>query len=116
MNKKKILCFCLALGAFSAMMAQETLSLSQCLQMAVENNLSLQKSRNEIAKGKYSISENQAKLLPQINAVAQLNDNFTPPVSVMDGSAYGKPYNVTKTCSIMLQQACSSRCRSTTRW
>ena len=47
MNKKKILCFCLALGAFSAMMAQETLSLSQCLQMAVENNLSLQKSRNE---------------------------------------------------------------------
>ena len=56
MNKKKILCFCLALGAFSAMMAQETLSLSQCLQMAVENNLSLQKSRNEIAKGKYSIS------------------------------------------------------------
>ena len=51
MNKKKILCFCLALGAFSAMMAQETLSLSQCLQMAVENNLSLQKSRNEIEKG-----------------------------------------------------------------
>ena len=40
---------------------------------------------------------NQAKLLPQINAVAQLNDNFTPPVSVTDGSAYGKPYNVTKT-------------------
>ena len=26
-----------------------------------------------------------------------LNDNFTPPVSVTDGSAYGKPYNVTKT-------------------
>lgn len=73
------------------------LTLSQCLQMALDNNLSLQKSRNEIAKGKYSISENQAKLLPQINAVAQLNDNFTPPVSVTDGSAYGKPYNVTKT-------------------
>ena len=97
MNKKKILCFCLALGAFSAMMAQETLSLSQCLQMAVENNLSLQKSRNEIAKGKYSVSENQAKLLPQINAVASMNDNFNPPVSVTDGSAYGNPYNVTKT-------------------
>ena len=77
--------------------AQEMLTLSQCLQMAVDNNLSLQKSRNEIAKGKYSISENQAKLLPQINAVAQLNDNFTPPVSVTDGSAYGKLYNVTKT-------------------
>lgn len=89
--------FCIALGAFSAIQAQEMLTLSQCLQMAVDNNLSLQKSRNEIAKGKYSISENQAKLLPQINAVAQLNDNFTPPVSVTDGSAYGKLYNVTKT-------------------
>lgn len=94
---KKIFLFCIALGTFSAMQAQEMLTLSQCLQMAVDNNLSLQKSRNEIAKGKYSISENQAKLLPQINAVAQLNDNFTPPVSVTDGSAYGKPYNVTKT-------------------
>ena len=94
---KKIFLFCIALGTFSAIQAQEMLTLSQCLQMAVDNNLSLQKSRNEIAKGKYSISENQAKLLPQINAVAQLNDNFTPPVSVTDGSAYGKPYNVTKT-------------------
>lgn len=94
---KKIFLFCIALAAFSTVQAQEMLTLSQCLQMAVDNNLSLQKSRNEIAKGKYSISENQAKLLPQINAVAQLNDNFTPPVSVTDGSAYGKPYNVTKT-------------------
>ena len=94
---KKIFLFCIALGAFSAIQAQEMLTLSQCLQMAVDNNLSLQKNRNEIAKGKYSISENQAKLLPQINAVAQLNDNFTPPVSVTDGSAYGKLYNVTKT-------------------
>lgn len=94
---KKIFLFCIALGAFFAIQAQEMLTLSQCLQMVVENNLSLQKSRNEIAKGKYSISENQAKLLPQINAVAQLNDNFTPPVSVTDGSAYGKLYNVTKT-------------------
>ena len=94
---KKIFLFCIELGAFSAIQAQEMLTLSQCLQMAVDNNLSLQKNRNEIAKGKYSISENQAKLLPQINAVAQLNDNFTPPVSVTDGSAYGKLYNVTKT-------------------
>ena len=39
----------------------------------------------------------RAKLLPQINAVAGFNDNFNPPVSVTDGSAYGNPYNVTKT-------------------
>ena len=94
---KFVLYFCLAIGAFSSIAAQETLTLSQCLKMAVENNLSLQKSRNEITKGKITISENQAKLLPQINAVAQVNDNFAPPVSVTDGTAYGKQYNVTKT-------------------
>ena len=33
----------------------------------------------------------------KINAVAGFNDNFNPPVSVTDGSAYGNPYNVTKT-------------------
>ena len=48
-------------------------------------------------KGKHNISENRSRLLPQINIGAGLNDNFTPPVSVTDGSAYGKPYNVTKT-------------------
>lgn len=54
-------------------------------------------SRNELRKAKHLLSENRAKLLPQINAVAGFNDNFNPPVSVTDGSAYGNPYNVTKT-------------------
>lgn len=94
---KKLLFLCFAFGAFHSLQAQETLTLSQCLQMAVDNNLSLQRNRKEIIKGKHALSENQSKLLPQINAVAQLNDNFTPPVSVTDGSAYGKSYNVTKT-------------------
>ena len=50
-----------------------------------------------IIGNKYTIIINRAKLLPQINAVASMNDNFNPPVSVTDGSAYGNPYNVTKT-------------------
>ena len=73
------------------------LTLEECLQIGIENNLTLQTKRNEIVKGKHSISENRSKLLPQINAVASFNDNFNPPVSVTDGSAYGNPYNVTKT-------------------
>lgn len=77
--------------------AQETLTLEQCIRMGIENNLSLQTKRNDIVKGEHSISENRAKLLPQINAVVAMNDNFNPPVSVTDGSAYGNPYNVTKT-------------------
>mgnify|MGYP000513885327 CR=1 FL=1 len=49
--------------------AQETLTLSQCLRMGIENNLQLQTRRNDIAKGGHAITENRAKLLPQINAV-----------------------------------------------
>ena len=94
---KRLFFVCFGLTIITGIQAQETLTLTQCLQMAVENNLSLKGARNEIAKGKHNISENQAKMLPQVNAVVQLNDNFTPPVSVTDGTQYGKLYNVTKT-------------------
>ena len=73
------------------------MSLKECLTVGIENNLSLKSSRNQATKGKHNISENRARLLPQINFAAGFNDNFTPPVSVTDGTAYGKQYNVTKT-------------------
>ena len=79
------------------MSAQQVLTLEECVRMAIDNNLGLKTTFNEIEKGKHTISENRAKLWPQINAVASLSDNFTPPVSVTDGSAYGRKYNVTKT-------------------
>ena len=76
--------------------AQEKLTLGQCLNIGIENNLSLKIAKGEIVKGKHNISENRSRLLPQINFSASLNDNFDPPVSVTDGTAYGKKYNVTK--------------------
>lgn len=69
----------------------------ECLRMGIDKNLTLKSQRNEMRKSKYGISENHAKLLPQINAIANMSDNFEPPVSVTDGSAYGNPYNVTHT-------------------
>ena len=77
--------------------AQDTLTLGQCVSMGIENNLQLKTRRNEVSKSGHAVSENRARLLPQINAVAQMSDNFNPPVSVTDGSAYGNKYNVTKT-------------------
>ena len=82
---------------FASAQAQEVLTLEKCLNLGIENNLSLQTKRNEIQKGKYGISENRSRLLPQINGFANFNDNFDPPVSVTDGSSYGVPYNVTHT-------------------
>ena len=82
---------------FGGLSAQDVLTLKECLQIGIANNLTLKSQRNEVVKGKHGISENRAKLLPQITAIAAFNDNFNPPVSVTDGSAYGNPYNVTKT-------------------
>ena len=95
--KQLIFIFTVAWGAVVGSRAQEVLTLDDCLRWGIENNLSLRGQRNEIQKSKYAISENRAKLLPQINGVANFNDNFDPPVSVTDGSAYDKPYNVTQT-------------------
>lgn len=94
--KRLLFAFAVACTLFP-LKAQDTLTLKQCISMGIENNLQLQTKRNEVWKGKHSITENRAKLLPQINAVASMNDNFNPPVSVTDGSAYGNKYNVTKT-------------------
>ena len=85
------------LCSLSLLNAQEILTLPECLRMGIDKNLTLKSQRNEMRKSKYDISENRAKLLPQINAIANMSDNFEPPVSVTDGSAYGNPYNVTHT-------------------
>lgn len=77
--------------------AQERLTLQQCLKMGLERNLALRVKEGEVRKAPHNLSENRAKLLPQLNGVVSANDNFDPPVSVTDGSAYGTLYNVTKT-------------------
>lgn len=94
---KQLVVILTSLLAWIPALAQRTLTLEECLKIGIESNLSLAGSRNELRKAPHLLSENRAKLLPQINAVAGFNDNFNPPVSVTDGSAYGNPYNVTKT-------------------
>lgn len=94
---KQLLVIFTSLCVLVPVKAQDVLTLEECLRLGIENNLFLESSRNEIRKGEHTLSENRAKLLPQINTVAGFNDNFNPPVSVTDGSAYGNPYNVTKT-------------------
>ena len=94
--RKLLFIFSVAL-ALPTVSAQEVLTLEDCLRIGIENNLSLRTKHNEVVKGKHAISENRARLLPQINAIAAFNDNFNPPVSVTDGSAFGNHYNVTHT-------------------
>ena len=94
--KSLVFTFALLLSS-TAGNAQEKLTLGQCLNIGIENNLSLKIAKGEIVKGKPNISESRSRLLPQINFSATLSDKFDSPVSVTDGTAYGKTYNVTKT-------------------
>lgn len=95
--RKRLFIFAFSFSCLVGSHAQEVLSLQECLRYGIEHNLGLEGKRNEMRKSQFAISENRAKLLPQINAFANFNDNFDPPVSVTDGSAYGNPYNVTHT-------------------
>lgn len=54
--KKTLFTFALTLFAGYAM-AQETLSLAQCLQMGIDRNLSLKTYEGNMLKGKHNISE-----------------------------------------------------------
>ena len=95
--KKLLFIFSFLCLSAAQVYAQKTLTLKDCLEIGIENNLSLESKRKDMQKSKYGISENRAKLLPQINGFANYNDNIDPPVSVTDGSAYGNPYNITYT-------------------
>ena len=66
---KQLVVIFTSLCALMPVGAQEVLTLEECLRLGIENNLSLESSRNEVRKGEHSLSENRAKLLPQINAV-----------------------------------------------
>lgn len=84
---------CIPLESWS----QVQLSLKDCLHYTLEHNLQLKTMENKKLQTIQSVSENRAKLLPQLNGFASFNDNFEPPVSATDQSANGAPYHVTHT-------------------
>ncbi len=88
-----LLNFLLSAKSFS----QVQLSLQECLKIAINNNLQLKSAQNRQSIAKEAITENRAKLLPQLNGFASFNDNFEPPVSATDQSANGSPYHITQT-------------------
>lgn len=78
------------LGAFS-IYGQE-MSLKECIEMAVSNNLSLTNARIDMNKGKTTVSQNRARLLPVINGVFQLTDYLVNPVNVTTGTLLGNDF------------------------
>ncbi|MCD8304888.1 MAG: TolC family protein [Prevotellaceae bacterium] len=99
--RKRIMGLCLllttALCASTDCRCQTRLSLPECLNYVLGNNLQLKAVQNEEAQAREAITENRAKLLPQLNGFASFDDNFKPPVSATDQSADGMPYYITHT-------------------
>lgn len=58
--------------SFSKLRAQEPLTLRQCIDFALENNYSLQKSKIDVQKARMAKGEILGALLPQINGQAQM--------------------------------------------
>jgi outer membrane protein TolC len=63
-------------GYLSLFSQQNTYSLQQCLEYAIENNHNLKKLQFDKAKSAYARNEVFGALLPQINGTANLNDNL----------------------------------------
>lgn len=84
-------------------MAQnDTLTLQQCIEVCIENNLSLKNKQEDVRIVQLGLSENRNKLLPVIQAYANFSHNVEPATSVGDGSGISAmlgvdvPYMVSK--------------------
>lgn len=84
---------CFLFIALNYAQSGQVMTLKECIEMGIANNLSLQNKNLNVQKSKYGISENRFKLLPVINAFANFTNSPEPAVSVTDGSKYGTPYN-----------------------
>lgn len=84
-------------------MAQnDTLTLQRCIEVCIENNLSLKNKQEDVRIAQLGLSENRNKLLPVIQAYANFSHNVEPATSVGDGSGISAmlgvdvPYMVSK--------------------
>lgn len=97
------LCVILFLLIGSDCMAQnDTLTLQRCIEVCIENNLSLKNKQEDVRIAQIGLSENRNKLLPVIQAYANFSHNVEPATSVSDGSGISAmlgvdiPYMVNK--------------------
>lgn len=68
----------------------DTLTLSRCIDIGIENNLSLKRAGEDIRISEIAKSENRSKLLPIIMASASFTDNVNRGTSLSDGANLGK--------------------------
>lgn len=74
--KMSCMLFCMLFGCLSLFSQQNTYTLQQCLEYAIENNHNLKKLQLDRAKSAYVRDEVFGAWLPQISGTSNLNDNL----------------------------------------
>ena len=102
MRLKRLLPILFLLMGAKCMAQNDTLTLQRCIEVCIENNLSLKNKQEDIRIAQIGISENRNRLLPVIQAFANFSHNVEPATSVSDGSGISAmlgvdiPYMVNK--------------------
>ena len=90
MKLKSLLVMMFTIGTVECIAQSDTLTLKRCIEIGIENNLTLQQKQQDIHIAKIGQSENRHKLIPVIQGYANFVHNVERATSVTDGSNLSK--------------------------
>lgn len=90
MKLKSLLVMMFTIGVVECIAQSDTLSLKRCIEIGIENNLTLQQKQQDIHIAEIGQSENRHKLIPVIQGYANFVHNVERATSVTDGSNLSK--------------------------
>lgn len=70
----------------------QRMTLRECIETGIANNLSIENARIGIEKSRTGVSQNRTRLLPVINGVFQFTDYLKRPVNVTTGTLLGNDF------------------------
>jgi len=87
---QSLLVMMFTIGAVECIAQSDTLTLKRCIEIGIENNLTLQQKQQDIHIAEIGQSENRHKLIPVIQGYANFVHNVERATSVTDGSNLSK--------------------------
>ncbi len=81
----------IALIATPKMSGQTSLTLHECVQMAVDQNINVDKARLDKEKSAYKVTETRSSYLPQVRGSGSFQNNVKLPVTMLPGDFLGQP-------------------------
>lgn len=90
MKLKSLLVMMFTIGAVECIAQSDTLTLKRCIEIGIENNLTLQQKQQDIHIAEIGQNENRHKLIPVIQGYANFVHNVERATSVTDGSNLSK--------------------------